>query len=237
MGDNHVLDLAAQPKSDLGPPPSTRLLVMPAPNGRGDQLLAALRDRNFKVTEASCVEELLRLAVTSKPDVVFLSDDGFCNMVKLVSQVAVLAPQAALVVLFDHSDEAELLAVIHGGALGYLPLTIPSKRLHAAIKAVLVGEPALPRSMTATLVRQLRSPGCITLRIGSDQLLELSAREWDVVCLLEQGYTTNEIAERLFVCSATVRSHVSAVLHKLNVTTRDAALAAVFSVGTSRLRF
>ncbi len=51
--------------------------------------------------------------------------------------------------------------------------------------------------------RQLRSPGCIILPSGDGQGFELSTCEWDVLCLMQQGRTTNEIAERLFVCPAT----------------------------------
>jgi len=54
-------------------------------------------------------------------------------------------------------------------------------------------------------------------------------REWEVLCLLQQGRTTNEIGERLFVSSATVRSHVSAIVRKTQTPDRDAALAAVFA--------
>jgi DNA-binding NarL/FixJ family response regulator len=114
-------------------------------------------------------------------------------------------------------------------ALGYLPTTISPERLVAAIDSALDGVPGIPRSMTAALVRQLRSPGCIILASDDNQGFELSAREWEVLCLMQQGRSTNEIAERLFVSSATVRSHISAIMRKLDVPDRDAALAAVFA--------
>jgi len=196
--------------------------------------MGAVDGHGCEVVPAECLEELLEVAERTRPDAVVLGSDGFENTTSecatsLVSQLATLAPEAAIVVLFDRPSEAELLSLIHAGAAGYLPLTIPPERLCAAIEAVLAGEPAVPRAMAATLVRQLRAPGGIILPAGGDQPLELSAREWEVLCLLKQGRTTIEIAERLFICAATVRSHLSATMQKLDASDREAALAAVFS--------
>ena len=205
----------------------TRVLVASPPSGESERLISGLVDAQYEVVRAEAIDELCTLAAGNQPDIVVLGPDG-CNMVGRVSGVAAIVPLAAIVVLFDEPDEAELLAILHGGALGYLPMTISPERLRASLESVLVGEPALPRSMSATLVRQLRSPGCIILPSGDNQGFELSAREWDVICMLQQGQTTNEIAERLYVSSATVRSHISAIMRKLDVPDRDTALAAVF---------
>ena len=205
----------------------TRVFGASPPSGESERLISGLVDAQYEVVWADSIDELCTLAAENQPDIVVLGSDG-CNMVERVSAVAAIVPLAAIVVLFDVPDEAELLAILHCGALGYLPMTISAERLRASLESVLVGEPALPRSMSATLVRQLRSPGCIILPSGDNQGFELSAREWDVICMLQQGQTTNEIAERLYVSSATVRSHISAIMRKLDVPDRDTALAAVF---------
>ena len=211
------------------PSGGTRILACLTKSTRNDRLTEALHSAQHEVAEAGSIDELLVALEQTEPNVVVIGRGCSSRLVWLVSQVVELAPQSAVVVLFDRPDDAELLAVIHAGALGYLPTTIPPERLVIAVEAVRGGEPALPRSMTISLFRQLRSPGHITLPSGEDQPLVLSEREWDVLCLLKQGYTTNQIAEQLYVCSATVRSHVSAVVHKLDVSDRDAALEAVFS--------
>ena len=168
------------------------------------------------------------MAERTEPDVVVVGNDGSANLVWLVAQITAYASQTAVVVMFERPNDVELLAVIHAGAVGYVPMSIPPERLCAAIEAILAGGPVVPRKMTATLVRQLRSAGRIVLPVGDNPGFELSAREWDVLCLLQQGCTTNEIAARLFVSSATVRSHVAAIVRKLDAPDRDAVLAAVF---------
>ena len=216
-------------RSDSSQRNDTRVLVAVRLARHTDELVTKLRNAGCEVLQAESIEELFDMAVRCQPNVIVLDSDGSYNVIRVVAQVADLAPEAALMVLFEQPDETELLAVIHAGALGYLNVTIPERRLSAAIDAIMGGQPALPRSMTAILVRQLRSPGCITIRTRENRVIELSAREWDVLCRLQQGYSTNEIAERLFVCSATVRSHVAAIIRKLDVPDRDAALASVFA--------
>ena len=205
------------------------LLVTFVPGRSIERIIGKLADFEYEVAAAESVEELFDTTKRDKPDAIVLGGAGAGNLVWLVSRLVEIAPQTAVVAMFDRPDEAELLAVIHAGAVGYLPTTISPERLVAAIDSALDGVPAIPRSMTATLVRQLRSPGCIILPSVDNQGFELSAREWDVLCLMQQGCTTNEIAERLFVCPATVRSHVSAIENRLGVPDRAAALAAVFA--------
>ena len=193
------------------------------------QIIGKLADLECEVAPAESPDELLEVAGQTQPDIVVLAGNGLDKITSLVAQLATRAPDAAIVVLFSRPSEAELLALVHAGAVGYLPVTIPPERLCAAVEAVLAGEPAVPRSMTRALVRQLGSAGCIVLPTDGGEALELSAREWEVLCLLKQGCSTSEIAERLFVASATVRSHVAAVERKLGAPDRDAALEKIFA--------
>ncbi len=226
QGEQQVNGAAERRRGSLRKIP---LLVTWIPSGGIERVLGELADVKCKVLSVESAEELLETTTRHDPDAVLLGREHTGNVVELVSRLVDFAPQTAVVVVFERPDEAELLALLHAGAVGYVPMSISPERLCIAIEAILAGDPVLPRAMTATLVRQLRSPGCIILPSGDNQGYELSTREWEVLCLLQQGRTTNEIAERLFVCSATVRSHVAAIVRKLETPDRDAALAAVFS--------
>lgn len=198
-------------------------------SGDCGRFTAVLESGGYAVTSADTVEEMLAAARDGEPVVVLVGWLESCNRIRLIDRLGEVAPRGAVVVLFDRPDEAEMLAVLHSGAAGYLSADIAPARLLAALQGVEAGEASIPRSLTATLVRQLHSRGCTRIRTREGLLIELSDREWDVVSGLRQGYTTSEIAARLFVDPATVRSHVHSVVHKVGVTDRDAALEVIFS--------
>ena len=98
-------------------------------------------------------------------------------------------------------------------------------RLPLALRGVLDGEAALPRQLVALLIeefRERRRRRRIPLR--GRRSAELTDREWEVLQLMRQGAHTEEIAARLFISPVTVRTHVSAILRKLQVPTREAAI-------------
>lgn len=193
---------------------------------------SALHAAGYEVALGRSGDTLLDIAERIQPGIVAVGWLESANRIHLISRLLEVTPQAAVVMFFDRPDEAELMAILHAGAIGYLPADIPPQRLLAALKGVQAGEPAITRSSTAALVRQLRSPGRTSIRTHDGTCVEMSDREWDVLCYLAQGYTTKEIADRLFVSPGTVRSHVFAVVHKLGVTDRDAALDVIFSAPT-----
>ncbi len=147
----------------------TRRVVLWGWPKNDEQIVAALGEHGCEVVLPNSVEELLEVAARMEHDSVLLGGNGFEILTSLVSQLLTLAPEAVIVVLFDRPSEAELLAIIHAGAHGNVPVTIPPERLCFALEAALAGEPAFPRAMAATLVRELRSPGCIILPAGSGQ--------------------------------------------------------------------
>ena len=102
---------------------------------------------------------------------------------------------------------------------------IDPARLPLALHGVLEGEAALPRQLVALLIeefRERRRRRRVPLR--GRRSAELTDREWEVLELMRQGASTEEIAARLFISPVTVRTHVSAILRKLQVPTREAAI-------------
>jgi DNA-binding NarL/FixJ family response regulator len=125
----------------------------------------------------------------------------------------------------SRSDE-DLFAALRAGASGYLLKDMPFDSIGDELAGVLEGRVAMPPELVARLVEEFRdsAPRRRAL-LGQGAGAQLTSREWQVLDFLRQGLATNEIARRLFVSPATVRSHVAAVLRKLRVPDREAAIA------------
>ncbi len=89
---------------------------------------------------------------------------------------------------------------------------------------MLAGEATLPGTLVARLVDEFRDREHRRVAVADGQAARLTGREWDVLELMRKGAGTAEISERLFVSPTTVRSHVSSILRKLGVPTREAAI-------------
>jgi DNA-binding NarL/FixJ family response regulator len=124
----------------------------------------------------------------------------------------------------SRSDE-DLFAALRAGVSGYLLKDMPFEEIGDELARVLEGRVALPPELVARLVEEFRdsAPRRRAL-LGQGAGVQLTSREWQVLDLLRQGLNTSDIARRLFVSPATVRSHVAAVLRKLRVPDRDAAI-------------
>ena len=124
----------------------------------------------------------------------------------------------------SRSDE-DLFAALRAGASGYLLKDMPFEALGNELTDVLEGRVALPPELVSRLVEEFRdsAPRRRAL-LGQSGGAQLTSREWQVLDFLRQGLSTSEIARRLFVSPATVRSHVAAVLRKLRVPDREAAI-------------
>ena len=135
-----------------------------------------------------------------------------------------VAPEAEVVVLTASEDDGNLLAAIRGGAAGYLLKSEPPERIVSFLYGVTQGEVALSGQSLGRLLEQVREGehrgGAVPESIAS----LLSARELEVLLLLDQHLGTDEIAQRLIISEHTVRSHVKSLLSKLDVSSRREAL-------------
>jgi DNA-binding NarL/FixJ family response regulator len=133
-------------------------------------------------------------------------------------------PTVTVVMLTVSSDEADLFAALAAGASGYWlkghdPAVIPS-----LIRRALADEAVLPGTLVKHLVKNWREHD---VRHRSSELISgvrFSSRERQVIELLDEGYTTSEIARTLFITPATVRTHISSISHKLRVKARPEIL-------------
>ena len=188
--------------------------------------LASLLGRNgFDVVgEAADGAEAIELASSTQPDLVLLDlampgMDGLTALPRLRAA----APGCEVVVLTASGTEDNLLAAIRAGAAGYLLKSEPPERIVGFLRGVAGGEAALSGAVARRLLDQVRDG-----RLGSgvpDGIAEaLSARELEVLLLLDEHHSTDDIARRLFISEHTVRSHVKSLLRKLGVSSRREAL-------------
>jgi DNA-binding NarL/FixJ family response regulator len=190
-----------------------------------DALSALLEQQGFEVVgEAADGEEAVAALREHHPDVLLLDLtmpglDGLAALPKIREE----APACEVVVLTASDTEENLLAAIRAGASGYLLKTEPPERIAVFLRSVVRGEAALSGGVARRLLDRVRAYG----RFGGvpDSIATLlSAREVEVLLLLDEHLGTNEIAERLFISEHTVRSHVKGVLKKLGVSSRREAI-------------
>lgn len=134
-------------------------------------------------------------------------------------------PGLAIVMRTDSCAEDDILDSVRAGAWGYLPKDMPLSRLPAVLNAVMHGEAAVPRALVGTLLAEIWSEGDRQHRLlaSGSRPVALTAREWEVLQLMATGCTTAQIAERLFISKATVRTHIATTLHKLGAPDRATA--------------
>ena len=202
-----------------------RILVVDDHPLTRDALASLLAQGGFDVVgEAPDGIDALRLAAELQPDLVLLdlSMPGLDGLAAL-PRLRAAAPGCEVVVLTASGTEENLLAAIRAGAAGYLLKSEPPERIVSFLRGVANGEAALSGEIARRLLDQLRSGG----RIGGvpdDIAGALSAREVEVLLLLDEHLSTDDIAKRLYISEHTVRSHVKSMLRKLGVSSRRDAL-------------
>lgn len=188
--------------------------------------LASLLGRNgFDVVgEAADGAEAIELAASTQPDLVLLdlSMPGMDGLAAL-PRLRAAAPGCEVVVLTASGTESNLLAAIRAGAAGYLLKSEPPERIVGFLRGVAGGEAALSGSVARRLLDQVRD-GRLGGGVPDDIAEALSARELEVLLLLDEHHSTDDIARRLFISEHTVRSHVKSLLRKLGVSSRREAL-------------
>jgi len=181
------------------------------------------------VAEARNGRQAVELVVYYRPDVVLMDVvmpelDGILATRRILKQL----PDQLVIVLTGTNDEEDELGLqaIRAGATGYLSKDLDIDALPRALEAVSRGEAAISRKMTRRLIERVRRApnGSLGLRPVKSPL---TGREWEVIVLLEGGYSTEAIADQLVLSSETVRSHVKNILRKLDVRSREDALAVV----------
>jgi NarL family two-component system response regulator LiaR len=176
------------------------------------------------IAEAQNGREAVELTVFYRPDVVVMDVvmpglDGLAATRQIVKEL----PEQ-LVVLLTSADEDEMgLVGLRAGAAGFLTKDVDVDAIPRALVAALEGEAAISRRLTLRLIDQLRRVPDSTAGLRPVKS-PLTPREWEVVDLLYEGLTTDQMAEALVLSTETVRSHVKNLMRKLDARTRAEAV-------------
>jgi len=195
----------------------------------GFRLFLETQDDFEVVGEAGDGEDAIRLARRLRPDVVLMDIrmprmDGVEATARLTA--AEIEPPPLVLVLTTFDLDEYVFGALRAGAAGFLLKDAPRERLIEAIRVVHGGEALLSPSITRRLVEHFAARAD-PLEPPAELLDELTPREREVLVLVARGLSNGEIARRLVVTEATVKSHVGSVLLKLGL--RDRVQAVVFA--------
>ncbi|MCE5171582.1 response regulator transcription factor [Paenibacillus profundus] len=175
------------------------------------------------VGEASNGEDGIRLAQEYKPDVVLMDlvMDGM-DGIETTRKLLQLYPDCKVIVLTSYLDDEKMYPVIEAGAFSYLLKTSRASEIAEAIRAAARGQSVLESQVASKMMNRFRQPK--QSLAAHEQLTE---REMDVLRLLAQGKSNQDIADDLFIGIKTVKFHVTNILAKLGV--EDRTQAAIYA--------
>ncbi len=184
--------------------------------------LLGLLDGIELVGTAADGEEALKLAAQLDPDIVLMDlSMPRLNGTEAIRRLAERGPRPRAIALTTYADDASVLGALRAGARGYLTKDAGADEIRAAMEAVARGEAALDPAVQHHVVAALATP------VAAPLPDDLTPREGEVLGLIAEGLTNAEIAERLVVSAATVKSHVNHIFAKIGA--RDRAQAVVYA--------
>ncbi|MBO4209821.1 response regulator [Micromonospora echinofusca] len=177
------------------------------------------------VGEAATASEAVRLAGELAPDVVLmdLQFGSGSHGADATAQITARPDAPRVLILTTYDTDADILAAIEAGATGYLLKDASPDDLAAAVRTAAAGRSALAPAVAQRLMGRMRTPEAA-----------LSRRETEVLQLVADGMSNQQISRALFLSQATVKSHLVHVFTKLGVDNRTAAVAAARRQGLIR---
>jgi len=169
-------------------------------------------------------QEACELVESVHPDVVLMDlRMPVLDGVDATARILADHPETGVLVLTTFDDDASIAGALRAGARGYLTKDASREDIAAAIRSVARGQATFDPAVSARLVSGLGTQA----RPAPPGLSELTRREQEVLQLIGEGLNNSEIADRLFVSTATVKTHINNLFAKLNL--RDRAQAVRFA--------
>ena len=196
-------------------------------------LLGLIDDIEIVATAADGIEAVER-ARSECPDIVLMD----LRMPRLegaeaTRQILAALPDTRVLVLTTYADDDFLFPALQAGARGYLTKDASAEEIEQAIRALVAGNTHLDPAVQARLVEAVVHPGPATAPAPAPAELpdELTAREAEVLKLIASGLSNAEIAAQLVVSSATVKTHVNRIFHKVGARDRAQAVRYAYEHG------
>lgn len=168
------------------------------------------------VGQGSNGKEALELVEKHHPDIAILDINmPEMNGVEATRQIKGVVPNTDVIILSMYADEEYVQEVVRAGARGYVIKQTASSAILAAVRAVCKGQIYFSPEVSSTVMGILQSQGK-TVEANADNS-SLSNREREVLQLVAEGFTTNEIAGKLHVSPKTVETHRQRIMNKLDL--------------------
>lgn len=187
------------------------------------------------VGEAEDGEQAVQMAAELQPDLI-LMDIGMPVMdgIEAARTIREKFPEIHIIVLTSHEDDCDVFASLTAGAAGYCLKDVEPERLYVAIRSVRSGDIWLDNAIASKVLSRYAKPAAEAARQNQEQMStedstrgagaeSLSPRELEVLNLLVEGLSNQQIADRLTISLATAKTHVRNILNKLAVDDRTQA--------------
>ncbi|MCF6138400.1 response regulator transcription factor [Alkalihalobacillus berkeleyi] len=177
-----------------------------------------MTDPDFEIIgEASSGNEAVKLLQELYPDIVLMDlimENG--NGIEATKEIIKAHPECKIIILTSFYDDEQVFPAIEAGAFSYVLKTASADEISDTIKKAYVGQSVIESKVAQKMMNRFR---------GNETLphQELTKRELEVLILLGDGKTNQEIGEELFIGIKTVKTHVSNILSKLQVSDRTQA--------------
>jgi DNA-binding NarL/FixJ family response regulator len=219
--------------TETPPSPTVRVLVADDQTvvREGLVMLLGLSPGVEVVAAAADGDEAVRLAHQFRPDVVLMDlRMPRCDGVAATRSILAELPGTRVIVLTTYADDESVFAALEAGARGYLTKDAPAAEIQRAIRLVYDGEALLDPSVQRRLIeRALATTAAPLPPLATSGYPDgLTQREAEVLREIAAGYSNREIADRLFISEATVKTHVNNIFSKAGL--RDRAQAVVYAV-------
>jgi DNA-binding NarL/FixJ family response regulator len=180
--------------------------------------------------------EAVALVAELAPDVVLMDlRMPRCDGVEATRRIRAEHPGTQVVVLTTYADDESLFPALRAGARGYLTKDAGGDEIVRAVESVLSGDAGLSPSIQRRLLERLSEPAAAP---APDALVEppdgLTTRETEVLLLIAEGLTNQEIARKLHVSTATVKTHINNLFAKTGLKDRAQAVRYAFGKGLVR---
>ncbi|MCS6800826.1 MAG: response regulator transcription factor [Chloroflexota bacterium] len=193
---------------------------------QGLKTLLERRERLAVVAEAGSVQEAVREALRTEPDVIVMDvrlPDG--TGVEACREIRAERPGTKVLMLTSYADEEAVFASLMAGASGYLLKQTRARELVSAIETVATGGSLLDPGVAERALQRIRAVAAGERTPEERQLETLTEQERRILPLIAQGKTNKEIANELILSDKTVKNYVSSILSKLGLTRRSQAAA------------
>lgn len=176
------------------------------------------------IAEAANGEEAVQLALMHRPDIILM--DMVMPILSGAEATKAIVnewPDAKIMIVTSFLDDDKVYPALEAGAISYLLKTTNAKQIADAIRSTFNGTPILEPEVTSKMMARMRQKHDRPLHE------ELTEREHEVLLLIAQGKTNQDIADELFIALKTVKTHVSNILSKLEVQDRTQAVVYAFN--------